>query len=57
MTFSDWREVGGLKFNFASEGEVDGKIGKVKLQSIEVDGVIDPSKFTAQIANTVAMAR
>ncbi|MCY0992752.1 hypothetical protein OV203_36770 [Nannocystis sp. ILAH1] len=57
VTFSDWREVGGLKFNFASEGEVDGKISKVKVQSIEVDGVIDPSKFTAQIADTVAMAR
>lgn len=57
VTFSEWREVGGLKFNFASEGEVDGKVSKVKVQSIEVDGVIDPSKFTAQIANTVAMAR
>ncbi|WAS97125.1 hypothetical protein [Nannocystis punicea] len=57
VTFSDWREVGGLKFNFASEGEVDGKVSTVKIQSIEVDGSIDPSKFTAQLANTVAMAR
>ncbi|MFZ6178356.1 hypothetical protein [Nannocystis pusilla] len=57
VTFSDWREVGGLKFSFTSEGELDGKIGKVKILSIEVDGVIDPSKFTAQLSNTVAMAR
>jgi hypothetical protein len=56
ITFSDWREVGGLKFNFASEGEVDGKTSKVTIQSIEVDGAIDPAKFTAQLANTVAMA-
>lgn len=56
ITFSDWREVGGLKFNFASEGEVDGKTSKVTIQSIEVDGTIDPAKFTAQLANTVAMA-
>lgn len=55
--FADWREVGGLKFNFASEGEIDGKTSKTTIQSIEVDGPIDPAKFTAQLANTVAMVR
>lgn len=54
--FSDWRDVSGLKFNFASEGEVDGKSHKVTIQAIEVDSKIDPAKFTAQLANTVAMA-
>lgn len=55
--FSDWRDVSGLKFNFASEGEMDGKTSKVTIQAIEVDGKIDPAKFTAQLANTVAMAQ
>lgn len=55
--FGDWREVGGLKFNFASESDVDGKAHKVTIQAIEVDAKIDPAKFTAQLANTVAMAQ
>lgn len=56
VRFSDWRDVNGLKFNFASEGEVDGKKHKTTILSIEVDAAIDPGKFTAPANNTVAMA-
>lgn len=56
VRFSDWRDVGGLKFNFASEGEVDGKKHKTTITAIEVDAAIDPAKFTAPANNTVAMA-
>ena len=54
--FSDWREVDGQKFNFASEGEMDGKRSKVTIQQIEVDTAIDPAKFTAP-AKVVAVAQ
>lgn len=57
VRFSDWRDVGGLKFNFASDGEVDGKAFKTTMQTIEVDVDIAPDTFTAPAANTVAMAR
>lgn len=57
IRFTDWREVQGLKFNFASEGEVDGERSTVKVASIEVDGRIDPAKFSPELTNTVAMAR
>lgn len=56
VRFADWRDVGGLKFNFASEGEVDGKKHKTTITAIEVDAAIDPGKFSAAAANTVAMA-
>jgi outer membrane lipoprotein-sorting protein len=56
VRFSDWRDVNGLKFNFASEGEVDGKKHRTTIKSIEVDTAIDPGKFTAPANNTVAMA-
>jgi hypothetical protein len=50
------RDVDGLKFNFASEGEVDGKKHKTTITAIEVDAAIDPGKFSVAAANTVAMA-
>jgi hypothetical protein len=56
VRYTDWRDVGGLKFNFASEGEVDGKKHTVTIKAIEVDAAIDPGKFSAAAANTVAMA-
>lgn len=43
--FTDWREVDGHRFNFASEGEMDGKRSKVTIEKIEVDVAIDPAKF------------
>lgn len=53
--FSDWRDVDGAKFNFASEGEMDGKKSKVTIQQIEVDTAIDPAKFTAPAAVVAAL--
>lgn len=53
---SDWREVNGVKFSFASDGEMDGKKTRVQIQEIVVDGPIDPSTFAATATNVVATA-
>lgn len=53
---SDWREVNGVKFSFASDGEVDGKKTRVVLKEVVVDGPVDPSTFAPPPANVVAAA-
>lgn len=57
VDFSDWREVDGIWFNFASEGEQDGRKIKVTIAAIEVDGPIDPATFVAPEAGAEALAR
>lgn len=53
---SDWREVHGVKFSFASDGEMDGKKTRNQISEIVVDGPIDPSTFAAPATNVVAAA-
>lgn len=53
---SDWREVNGVKFSFASDGEMDGKKTRVQIKELVVDGPIDPATFTAPATNVVAAA-
>lgn len=53
---SDWREVSGVKFSFASDGEMDGKTTRVQISEIVVDGPIDPSTFATPPTNVVAAA-
>lgn len=53
---SDWREVHGVKFSFASEGELDGKKTRSVIKELVVDGPVDPSTFAAPPANVVAAA-
>ncbi len=53
---SDWREVNGVKFSFASDGEVDGKQTRVQIKELVVDGPIDPSTFAPPPTNVVAAA-
>jgi hypothetical protein len=53
---SDWREVNGVKFSFASDGEVDGKKTRSIIKELVVDGPIDPQTFAAPATNVVAAA-
>lgn len=46
-TFSEWREVGGLKINFAAETEHDGKRSVLSLDEVVFDRPLAPSIFTA----------
>lgn len=54
---SDWRDVSGVKYSFASEGEIDGVETRTAVTELQVDVAIDPAKFSAPAADQVALAR
>ena len=46
-TFSDWREVDGIKINFAAASEHGGEKSSMTLKEVKVDQAIEPAIFSA----------
>lgn len=53
-TFSDWREVDGIKINFAAETEHDGKKSVMTMKEVKVDQPIEAAIFSAAPRVTAA---